>query len=182
MELARSMSRCTTRRPARDHPGAGARNILHNRDAVRFCSHPYESFSTSVERFLREGDGPKCAQLKEVYRSSRTPRMAICGRGRTEAGRVVVGSRPVREKPIFTSRRLEQLESLYTASSDSRSLKVIQVVRQIIQTGLALRSYGTGIIIPVPPPLRHFVCSADDMIARPHGAVQFPDHRYRRRK
>jgi polyphosphate kinase len=166
-------------RPA-DHPRLQEpRNIFHIiRDAGSLLLfHPYESFSTSVERFLREAStDPKVRAIKmTVYRTSADARVIgyLCDAARNGKQVAVVVELKARfdeEANIHFAARLEQfgIHVVYGVVGLKTHCKVIQVVRQDYN---GLRRYahiGTGNYHPGTARLYadFGLLTADDTIGR----------------
>ncbi|UFS69224.1 polyphosphate kinase 1 [Geomonas sp. RF6] len=139
-----------------DHPRIPpARNIFHTiRDAGSILlQHPYESFSTSVERFLREaGTDPKVLGIKmTLYRTSKKSRIidaliTAAQNGKQVAVVVELKARFDEAANILLAERMEEagIHVTYGVVGLKTHCKVILVVRQDY-TGL--RRYvhiGTG--------------------------------------
>jgi polyphosphate kinase len=166
-------------RPA-DHPRLQEpRNIFHIiRDAGSILLfHPYESFSTSVERFLREAStDPKVRAIKmTLYRTSADARVIgyLCDAARNGKQVAVVIELKARfdeEANIHFAARLEQfgIHVVYGVVGFKTHCKVIQVVRQDYN---GLRRYahiGTGNYHPGTARLYadFGILTADDAIGR----------------
>jgi polyphosphate kinase len=166
-------------RPA-DHPRLHEpRNIFHLiRDAGSLLLfHPYESFSTSVERFLREAStDPKVRAIKmTVYRTSADARVIsyLCDAARNGKQVAVVVELKARfdeAANIHFAARLEQfgIHVVYGVVGLKTHCKVIQVVRQDYN---GLRRYahiGTGNYHPGTARLYadFGLLTADDAIGR----------------
>jgi polyphosphate kinase len=166
-------------RPA-DHPRLQEpRNIFHIiRDAGSILLfHPYESFSTSVERFLREAStDPKVRAIKmTLYRTSADARVIgyLCDAARNGKQVAVVVELKARfdeEANIHFAARLEQfgIHVVYGVVGFKTHCKVIQVVRQDYN---GLRRYahiGTGNYHPGTARLYadFGLLTADDVIGR----------------
>ncbi|HKZ16513.1 MAG TPA: polyphosphate kinase 1 [Geobacteraceae bacterium] len=125
-----------------DHPRLQAsRNIFHIiRDAGSILlQHPYESFSTSVERFLQEaGDDPKVRAIKmTLYRTSSESRIIDClthaaQNGKQVAVVVELKARFDEAANIRFATRLEEagIHVTYGVVGLKTHCKVILVVRQ----------------------------------------------------
>jgi polyphosphate kinase len=139
-----------------DHPRlVPSRNIFHViRDAgALLLQHPYESFSTSVERFVREAsEDPKVRAIKmTLYRSSPDSSIIECLRGAARNGKqvAVVIELKARFDEAANIRFASQLEEdgihvTYGVVGLKTHCKVIMVVRQDYN---GLRRYvhiGTG--------------------------------------
>jgi polyphosphate kinase len=139
-----------------DHPRLQAsRNIFHIiRDAGSILlQHPYESFSTSVERFLQEaGDDPKVRAIKmTLYRTSSESRIIDCLKHAAQNGKQVavvveLKARFDEAANIRFATRLEEagIHVTYGVVGLKTHCKVILVVRQDYN---GLRRYvhiGTG--------------------------------------
>jgi polyphosphate kinase len=132
-----------------------SRNIFHTiRDAGSLLlQHPYESFSTSVERFLQEaGDDPKVRAIKmTLYRTSSESRIIDClihaaQNGKQVAVVVELKARFDEAANIRFATRLEEagIHVTYGVVGLKTHCKVILVVRQDYD---GLRRYvhiGTG--------------------------------------
>jgi polyphosphate kinase len=166
-------------RPA-DHPRLQEpRNIFHIiRDAGSILLfHPYESFATSVERFLREAStDPKVRAIKmSLYRTSADARVIgyLCDAARNGKQVAVVVELKARfdeEANIHFAARLEQfgIHVVYGVVGLKTHCKVIQVVRQDYN---GLRRYahiGTGNYHPGTARLYadFGLLTADDAIGR----------------
>jgi polyphosphate kinase len=166
-------------RPA-DHPRLQEpRNIFHIiREAGSILLfHPYESFSTSVERFLREAStDPKVRAIKmTLYRTSADARIIgyLCDAARNGKQVAVVIELKARfdeEANIHFATRLEQfgIHVVYGVVGFKTHCKVIQVVRQDYN---GLRRYahiGTGNYHPGTARLYadFGLLTADDVIGR----------------
>jgi len=139
-----------------DHPRLiPSRNIFHIlRDAgALLLQHPYESFSTSVERFVREAsEDPKVRAIKmTLYRTSADSSIIECLRGAARNGKqvAVVVELKARFDEAANIRFANQLEEdgihvTYGVVGLKTHCKVILVVRQDYN---GLRRYvhiGTG--------------------------------------
>jgi len=139
-----------------DHPRIPAlRNIFHTiRDAGSLLlQHPYESFSTSVERFLREaGTDPKVRGIKmTLYRTSKQSRIidaliTAAQNGKQVAVVVELKARFDEAANILLAERMEEagIHVTYGVVGLKTHCKVILVVRQDYS---GLRRYvhiGTG--------------------------------------
>jgi polyphosphate kinase len=139
-----------------DHPRLQSpRNIFHIiRDAGSILlQHPYESFSTSVERFLQEaGDDPKVRAIKmTLYRTSSESRIIDClihaaQNGKQVAVVVELKARFDEAANIRLATRMEEvgIHVTYGVVGLKTHCKVILVVRQDYN---GLRRYvhiGTG--------------------------------------
>jgi polyphosphate kinase len=139
-----------------DHPRLqSSRNIFHIiRDSGSILlQHPYESFSTSVERFLQEaGDDPKVRAIKmTLYRTSSESRIIDClihaaQNGKQVAVVVELKARFDEAANIRFASRLEEagIHVTYGVVGLKTHCKVILVVRQDYN---GLRRYvhiGTG--------------------------------------
>jgi len=139
-----------------DHPQLQSpRNIFHIiRDAGSILlHHPYESFSTSVERFLQEaGEDPKVRAIKmTLYRTARESRIIEClinaaQNGKQVAVAVELKARFDEAANIALAGRMEEagIHVTYGVVGLKTHCKVILVVRQDYN---GLRRYvhiGTG--------------------------------------
>jgi len=139
-----------------DHPRfQTSRNIFHEiRDAGSILlQHPYESFATSVERFLHEAsEDPKVRAIKmTLYRTAQGSRIVDClvnaaGNGKQVAVVVEIKARFDEAANIKLAERMEEagIHVTYGVVGLKTHCKVILVVRQDYS---GLRRYvhiGTG--------------------------------------
>jgi polyphosphate kinase len=141
--------------PVDHHDFTSDRNIFHIIRSVNsiLLHHPYESFSTSVERFLREAsEDPKVRAIKmTLYRTSAETRVidhliAAARNGKQVAVVVELKARFDEEENIRWAARLEEvgIHVTYGIVGLKTHCKVILVVRQDYD-GLRLYAHvGTG--------------------------------------
>lgn len=139
-----------------DHPQLlSSRNIFHIiRDAgVILLQHPYQSFSTSVERFLQEAaDDPKVRAIKmTLYRTAADSRIvdfliSAAENGKQVAVAVELKARFDEAANIRLAERMEQagIHVTYGVVGLKTHCKVIMVIRQDYSGLRRYLHFGTG--------------------------------------